>query len=373
MRGPETELNDDELARELRAMRPEIDPDFGRKLDEWAAAGFPKREAEQRRFPRPRRRARGAFRVALPRLAGAAALLVFLAVSVTAIQNLGGQSQEDSGGTDEAAVENETLDSGPAAGSSAKGDSGGRTPAMIEPAPDVVPPVPPVRQEPLKPGQEREVQRDASMRLSTEPDQVDEVADGVNEVTERYGGIVLSSDVDTRADRGRASFDLRIPAQNLQAALADLSDLATVSDRSEGTVDVTAPFISAEERFTDAKAEADALVERLGEATSADEIAEIRERLSAARAELAGARADLAELKRTTDYARVAVTVTGDGDADGWSLGDAADDAGSVLEDLLGATLVALAVIVPLGLIAAVIWFGVGAARRRARDRALDD
>ena len=67
------------------------------------------------------------------------------------------------------------------------------------------------------------------------------------------------------------------------------------------------------------------------------------------------------------------MAVVGDGDADGWSFGDAVDDAVSVLEDIAGATLIALAVIVPLGVIAAALWFGLGAARRRSRERALDE
>ena len=32
----------DELERELRAERPAPDPEFARRLDEWAAQGFPR-------------------------------------------------------------------------------------------------------------------------------------------------------------------------------------------------------------------------------------------------------------------------------------------------------------------------------------------
>ena len=92
--------------------------------------------------------------------------------------------------------------------------------------------------EKLKPGQERIRCSAASMRLSTEPDEVDDVADGVIEVTERYDGIVVSLRRQHPAgERGRATFDLRIPAQNLQATLADLSDLASVTERDEGSPD----------------------------------------------------------------------------------------------------------------------------------------
>ena len=211
------------------------------------------------------------------------------------------------------------------------------------------------------------------MTLSTDAGEVDDVADGVVEVVERYEGIVVSSDVSTNGDRGRATFNLRIPTANLQAALADFSDLASVSSRDEGTLDITAPFVNAEERFTDAKAEVDALLEELADAGDAAEIAAIREQLRVARSELAAARSELGGLKQRADYSKVALTVTGNGDADGWSLGDAADDAVSVLEDLAGAGLVALAVIVPLGGLALLGWLGWERLRRRRREAALDE
>jgi hypothetical protein len=346
---------EDTLERELRAMRPEIDRDFATKLDAWAAEGFPARGQSPAPAGQSSRRA-PRLRLTLPRLAFAASMI--LIVGTVSVGVLSSDRDSVVPLSRESGVPESSTD--PEAGSA---DATTTVPGLENRAPG---------EEKLLPGQEREVVRDASMTLSTEPAEIAEVADEVIEVTERYDGIVLRSDVQTQAERARASFDLRIPAQNLQATLADLSDLASVSERNEASLDVTAPFVSAEERFDDAKAEVDALVERLAEADDADEIAQIRERLAVARSELAAARAELAALKQRTDFSKLAVTVTGDADADGWSLGDALDDAGSVLEDVTGATLVALAAIVPLSLISAALWFGLRAARRRARERTLD-
>jgi hypothetical protein len=362
---------EDQIERELRAMRPEIDHGFAAKLDAWAAAGFPARGDS----PAPSRpsRFRG-LRLSplLPRLATAASLLLVLTVSVGVLSQVGGDSDDsDDSGVAELSVEQEDgAGAGTAAGTPERLQESGGDASVVAPEPTV--PQPPGGEEKLLPGQEREVARDASMRLSTEPDEVDDVADGVIEVTERYDGIVLRSDVQTQAERARATFDLRIPAQNLQATLADLSDLASVSERDEASLDVTAPFVSAEERFDVAKAEVDALVDGLTQADSAGEIAQIRERLRVARGELAAARAELATLKQRTDFSKLAVTVVGDGDSDGWSLGDAIDDAGSVLEDLTGATLVALAALIPFALILGGGWLLHTRMRRSRRDKMLD-
>ncbi|MGZ5323497.1 MAG: DUF4349 domain-containing protein [Solirubrobacterales bacterium] len=382
-----------ELAGELREARPGVTSEFGAELDAWAAEGFPAAEgprvadgpasAEGARPGAVRshstQRRRSGFLAGLrarpmaPLATGAAAVVLACAVGAAVLLNEAengtfddAQSLESSGGGSGGAGED--LAAPDAAVSGGRGAESTIAPA----APGTtVPPGTPT--EPVNPGQERKQELTASLTLSTEPDEVDDVADGVVDVVDTYRGIVVSSNVSTPGDRGRASFDLRIPAQSLQAALAELSDLASVSSRDEGVLDVTAPFISAEERFADAKAGVDALVAQLAEADSEAETAAIRAKLQQARAELASARAELAGLKQRTEFSRLSVRVLGEGDADGWSLDDAADDALSVLEDIAGAGLVALAAIVPLGGLVLLAGLGLRSYRRRSRERALDD
>jgi Domain of unknown function (DUF4349) len=386
----DTDLDDlAALAGELREARPTVTREFGAELDAWAAEGFPAAEGPRvadgppsaegarpgavRSHSAQRRRsgflARLRARPLAPLATGAAAVVLACAVGTAMLLN-----EAENGASDDA----QSLESSGGAGEDLAAPdaavSGGRgAESTIAPAAPgtTVPPGTPT--EPVKPGQERKQELTASLTLSTEPDEVDDVADGVVDVVDTYRGIVVSSNVSTQGDRGRASFDLRIPAQSLQAALADLSDLASISSRDEGVLDVTAPFISAEERFADAKAGVDALVAQLAEADSEAETAAIRAKLRQARAELASARAELAGLKQRTEFSRLSVTVLGEGDADGWSIGDAADDALSVLEDIAGAGLVALAAIVPLGALVLLAGLGLRSYRRRSRERALDD
>ena len=375
-------LTDEQIGAELHALRETPSERFAADLDSRVAEGFPSTSGEA--TP-----SRGwgdrLARLLNPQFAvtAAATLLLAVIVSVAAISNLDngdGKSGPDrflseDGQPDKPSTESlesgrtgdATAEQAPSTSGSGASNGGG----AIEPAP--VPSVPPVPQEQLKPGQERVQERTASMTLSTEPDQVDEVADGVVEVTERYDGIVLASNVGTSDDGGRANFDLRIPTQDLQAALADLSDLADVSSRDEGTLDITAPFVTAEERFDDAKAEVDALLDQLAEASSATEIASLREQLRVARGELAAARAELGALKQRAEFSRLSLTVLGSGDGDGWSIGDAADDAIDVLEALGGAALVTLAVVIPLGGLAFLVWLATTRLRRRRRESVLDE
>jgi hypothetical protein len=376
------EREPDALEAALRDQRASIPEDFAARLDAWAAEGFPPAEDAPVRgsvWGGLRRRLSGIrLGSALVPAAGLAVALVALVAGINALSGMGGSDQPDGG--DDAVIESTGSASGRdgderASAPSASAEPGPAGSVEIAPgSPTIVPPEPGFPgTDKLTPAQERIQERSVTTTLSTEPDEVAEVADAVVEVTERYEGIVTSSNVSSGDGRGRASFALRIPAQSLRAFLADLSDLATVSSRNEGTLDITAPFVSAEERFGEAKAEVDSLVAQLSEADSVEEIASLKLQLSSARATLATVRAELAQLKQRADFAQVGVTVVGDGDSGGWSLGDAVDDALSVLEDLAGATLVALAVIVPLGAVAIAVAFATGRLRRRRRESALDD
>ena len=365
-------LTDEQIATELRELRPKIEDRFAAELDAWAAEGFPSLKEAKTGRPapsRPRTRVRDRFRrfrerPLLPALVGAAAVVLVVSVSVAVVMK--DQGFQQSGDVDSLSRDQAVPESTPLDGRAAQGQS-------IEPAPTTVPPVPPAPGEQLKPGRERVQERSASMALSTEPGQVEDVSDGVVQVTDRYDGIVVSANVNTADGQGRANFDLRIPTQNLQAALSDLSDLAHVSSRNEGTLDITAPFVSAEERFADARAEVDTLLDQLAAADSPSEVASIREQLRLARQELAVARSELGALKQRADFSRLSVTVLGNGAGDGWWIGDAADDALDVLEALAGATLITLAVLAPLSLLGYLAWLGLHEVRKRRRESALDE
>ncbi len=356
-------LTEKQIADELRAMRPLPEPAFAVELDQSAVAPRrpnPLREWAKRLSAIPPRRA-------IPVGAAIATFAVVGAVGVSQISRDGGL---DSGGGTQLESTDSAGDAGGAAGIEA-------APPQSEIAPDEsVVPSPPIARpdQDLAPGAaKREVERTVSMTLSTEPSEVPEVADGVVEVTDRYKGFVVSSNVNEGANGARATFDLRIPTARLQDAVADLSGLAHVKSRNEGSLDITAPTVSARERTADAEAEIDGLLEQLAASGSTTESDAIRAQLRSARAELASARAELQSLNQRADLTAVSVTVAGDGDGGPWTLGDAADDALDVLRAIAGAALIALAVLIPLSLVGFALWLANRAVTRRRRDAALDD
>lgn len=381
-----------EFVRELREERPQPGQDFAAELDAQAADGFGRGGSEG-----PLDRLRRWLSARPPRriLAPAGAAVTLLVVAGVAISQSGVIGDGDSG--DEVPLANEPTTIEPAAGGETEDGVQGQaleiSPDSTPPstdfgggqAPDLVPgdaqkdsetaspPFDPTRPG-LVPGQDdRKVEQAAQLTLSTEPDDVASVADDVIAVTDRYKGIVVSSQVSgSDGDRSVARFDLAIPARQLQSALADLSELADVKARSESTLDITESFVSARERLADARAELDSLLTQLAEADTPNETASIRQRIDIVRSEIAGARSEVEALARRARFARVSVTVEGDGGSGGWSLGDAADDAVDVLRTVAGVALVSLAVLAPLGLVVALVWIIGRVTARRRRERALD-
>ena len=174
-----------------------------------------------------------------------------------------------------------------------------------------------------------------------------------------------------------ATLDLRIPSARLQPALADLSDLAHVRARTQDARDITAAFTSPRRRLSDALAERRGLLRQLARADTPNETAAVRARLRAVNRRIDRSQAELRRLRDRVSFAAVAVAIepggAGDsGDGGGWSLGDAAGDALGVLRTLLGGALVALAVLVPAGLLGGAGWLAYRRWVRHRRERVLE-
>jgi len=373
----------EELVADLRATAPEMSPAFAARLEHDVAEGFPQpAERPPLRLRRPRRW------VLLPAAGVLAAALVAL---VVVLGNGDSQTSPSSVALNDtpaskSAAPPVTAEAAPSAAGAAADSAGAVTaqrkaaPALAAPAPATaaIAPAPAPGAIAPAPGP-RKVQRTAALALETPTDSFDATTDDVVQTVDRFGGIVASSTIGSDdAAGGEASFDLRIPTDRLDDALAGLSKLGHVASRSQNLEDITGSFQSAQDRLTDARAERRGLLRALSRATTQGQIDSLRARLRANSSAISRLKGDLAALRRRADLSRVSLTVRGVKDGAGaatgghWSPGDAARDALRVLEVMAGVALVSLAIVVPLGLLGVAVALAARGARRRGRERALD-
>ena len=377
----------EELERELRAERPEPDLDFARRLDEWAEAGFPR---DRGLGPRTAERggALGRFwdrvtavpprRLVLP--VGAVATAVVIAGVVvtryerdevqfttstpeTAKSVDGERSDQVQPDADAPAASDEyNLDVPSLQG--AAGDAASEEGFAAEDAAGLA-----------RGEDDRVVDATARIALGAEADEVQDVANQVVDVSDRHDGVVVDSQVTSDTAGARASFELEIPYTELDATLADLSELGDVISRTETTEDITPRAVRARKDLA-------ALHDRIREARidliqadTREEKLVLRSQIASLEASADAAEAELNGVERQGRFATVNVDVTSSGptsDDDDWSIGDALDDAGRVLEVIGGIGLITLAVLIPIALVAAVALFALSRYRHRAREQALD-
>jgi len=366
----------EDLERELRAERPEPDLDFARRLDEWAEAGFPRDRglgplAAERKGGLQRAWERLSATPARRMLLPAGAVATVVVVAGVAIS----RHDPDHTGLSGSASTPTTEQASPA--EDAASDGGAATPGAADSAVEAAPSLELDSGDPgiARGTDERIVDAGARLSLGAEADEVQEAANGVVEVTDRYDGVVVDSQVTSDVAGARASFELELPYSRLDAALADLSELGDVISRTETTEDITPQAVRARKDLADLHERIrDARIELI-KADTREQRLILRSQIASLEASADAAEAELNGVVRQGRFATVEVTIRSDGPADedgGWSLGDAFDDAGRVLEVIGGIALVALAVLVPLALVAALAAFGISRARGQARERALD-
>lgn len=370
-----------DLAVLLRDERPTPDADAARRLDERIAASLGRRGARAPDGPPRRgRRLPGAVgRSWWPALAAAACLLL---AAVVVLDELRAGTPPGQGDGSSAGAAREALSDGRGEGAELQAsEPGAAADSAAAGSVERGLPVPPGGSisDPTDTRERRLVERSAFLTLTTEPDDLADVASRIVRATDDAGGYVASSTVGATADdRGSASFELRVPAGELPRTLAALSRLAQVTERSESTRDITADVGATARRLAELRAERRRLLRALGRAGTDEEAARIRARLRAVARRTAAVRASGRRLRNRAAFATISVNLVADADAgaavgDGrWTPGDAVRTAVRVLEIAVGVALVAAALAVPLAIVAVVVMLMVRVTARRRRSRVLD-
>jgi Domain of unknown function (DUF4349) len=330
----------------LEEITPAPDPDFVADM-EWRM---------RRGFPHARKRQLPAFRPRQVALVAASALLALL-VTVSVTDEGGGESDRPM--AEPVVAEEFSSDTSAAARA---------TTSVPQPIP------PPVGGGDFAPGAEaRRIERSAQLTLASDPNDFDGVADAIFRTADRHDGFVLNSSfTQGEEDFSSGSFELRVPANQLEPALNDLSRLATVRSRSESAADVTGTFVSVRDRLRTSLALRTSLLRRLELATTDTAERALRRRLEIVGNRITALRAEFRGIRERTEYATVLVSlVDKDADAVASETDEAVDDAVGSLEDLFAALIRTAGVLIPLAIAVLLGWLVAAYVRRRARERSL--
>jgi hypothetical protein len=418
---------DDTFAAELRALRPTPSPDFTAKLDERAAAGFPRRP-DDGGGKSWWARLRAWFAGLTPRRAlvpGGAFALVAVVIATAVVLISGGTnadraaprllnrgiSKSELAPSAPSPAEKAPRQAGEAAEAEESGEveesAGAEESAEVEPesggatglefAPDASKKSG-TGSGPLIPAggagsngrdggaagdsfaqRNRDIERSASIVLGTTPDKLAEASASVYRAVHEADGIVLHSTTHGSRHGGEASFDLLIPSGKLNATLATFSGIAEVRSRHDATTDITAPTVSVSEELQDSNARVESLISQLGEAESEAEREAVEGELRGERDHHAQLRASLERLEDRASMSRVSLRILSghgagvvpSGDSGGWGIGDAWHDAGHILVVAGGIAIIGLAILGPIALILLAAWLLNRFRVRRLRERAL--
>jgi hypothetical protein len=227
----------------------------------------------------------------------------------------------------------------------------------------------------------RQVVQSAQLSLSTPVNRVDAVAQQVFDVVAEQNGVVENSNVNSSSAYGNAQFSLSVPSANLSRTLSALSQLhgANVVSRSDASQDITGQVGGAGRRLAEARALRSSLLRQLASAATATAVSSLKVQIRDVDASINSDLASLRSLQHRVAYSQISLTINSVAvpghpvvHGGGFTLTRAVHDAGRVLVVAAGGALIALAVLVPLGLLAAVgLWVAV-AVRRRRREQVLD-
>lgn len=386
---------DDQLIADLRTLRPTPRPEFTAELDQRAAAGFPRRSRSRIKSPpvfltamrnkgqaRPKR---------LLLAAGGFALAAIVVVTVIVVASEPSHPRHVIAQAIERAPSKPSGEnlSGftPLHGPSKAPAAGG--PEASEPMYETEVPVAPTTGSAASEGSAealndygtslhpRKVEYSAEVVLGAEPQNVAGDATKVFEAVRASDGIVMrSSTRQGKAGQAGATFELLIPSAKLPDALAAFSEIDTVRSRHEATADITHPTVTTAELLRESRARIDSLLAQLEAAELESEREAVEAELHHERRHAARLAEQLDHLHRRADLSRVSLRiVTGESSESSgggaWGIDDAFHDAGHILAVAAAVTVVGLAILGPIALIALLAWLTHRAWVRRERRRAL--
>ncbi|HEY4933305.1 MAG TPA: DUF4349 domain-containing protein [Terriglobales bacterium] len=132
----------------------------------------------------------------------------------------------------------------------------------------------------------------------------------LQDILQRHGGFVgeMATSAPEGADR-KFSATLRVPANQLDAAIADVKELGRVESESQSGEEVTAQYIDLQARLTNARNTEQRLTELLRRQTGKlDEVVTVEEKISEVREEIERMEAEQKSLNQRVDFGTLSVS-----------------------------------------------------------------
>ncbi|NMA55577.1 MAG: DUF4349 domain-containing protein [Firmicutes bacterium] len=123
-------------------------------------------------------------------------------------------------------------------------------------------------------------------RLALLVEQLDKAMSAVEELAQKKGGFVQSSDLFRFDDARGANYTLRIPVDQLDGSLDQLEKLGEVQDRQTSAQDVTEEYIDIEARRRNLSQQEERLLSILAQAATVEDILQVETHLERVRGEV---------------------------------------------------------------------------------------
>lgn len=151
--------------------------------------------------------------------------------------------------------------------------------------------------------------RTAELQITTET--FDKTRSAVEEILKRHQGYVGELTVSTPTGSARSlTGTLRVPANQLEAALADLKGLGRTENESQGGQEVTAQYVDLEARLANSKHTEQRLTEMLRDRTGKlSDVLAVEMEISRVRGQIEQMEAERKTMKNQVDLATITITV----------------------------------------------------------------
>jgi hypothetical protein len=368
-----------ELALLLADDRPDVDPVFAQNLDERVSARFAVAAPEA---AGPSRRSGWSGWLAGGAAVTLAAAVVALVVFIPSIDNHAVSSSSASSSAASGAAASSSSGHGPGRELSAPNPStSGSAASTASSSQGAVGTAASSTPQPQSNG--RKTIQSAQLNLSTAPSRVDDVAQEAFNVVGQENGIVNRSSVTQSGGAdGSAFMQLSVPSSVLGQTMTKLSQLtyARVSSRTDNSQDVNNQYVQSKRRLADAQALRTSLLKQLANAFTTEQVDSLKAQIRDAERSISSDESAVARLNHRIAFSNISLTiqagtqppVTPTHHSGGFTLRRAAHDAGRVLVVAAGVLLIVLAVLLPIGVLAALAWWVGGMVTHRRRERALD-